>query len=59
MKILYSLRSKIGIFSELVSFLWKRKIWWLIPLVILLMLLIAVLAIESASGLAPFIYTFI
>lgn len=59
MKIISTLINKGGILSELFSFLWKRKIAWMIPLFILLILLIAVLAVGSASGLAPFIYTLI
>jgi hypothetical protein len=59
MSIVSSTASKAGIFGELLGFFWKRKIWWLVPLVILLLLLIAVLAVESTAGIAPFIYTFI
>lgn len=50
---------KAGIFKDLLSFLWQRKIWWLIPLIILFILFIGVLLIESSAGLAPFVYTFL
>lgn len=49
----------VKILRELFKFLWQKKIWWMIPLVFFLILLIAVLAIESTAGIAPFIYTFI
>lgn len=59
MEILPKVKSRSGIIKDLFSFLWKRKIWWLIPLIIILLLLIAVLSIGSSAGIAPFIYTFI
>lgn len=49
--------SRIGVFGELIAFLWRARRWWLIPVVVLLMLF-AVLAIGgSSTGIAPFIYT--
>jgi len=51
-------KSRIGIVAELFSFLWKRKLWWLVPMVVMLMLVGMLLIIASASpALAPFIYT--
>ncbi len=37
--------------------LWKRKRWWLIPLVTALLLFGLLLIFATASGVAPFIYT--
>ena len=48
--------SKCGIFGELLLFLWHRKLWWLIPMVVMLILL-SVLLILGGTGVAPFIYT--
>ena len=31
-----SLFRKFGIFTKLLGFLWEKKIWWLIPLIIIL-----------------------
>jgi hypothetical protein len=51
-------RSRVGIVAELLGFLWKRKMWWLIPMVIMLILVGVILIVASASpALAPFIYT--
>lgn len=52
------IRTRFGIVGELFSFLWKRKLWWLLPLVVML-LVFSILLVISASGgpLAPFIYT--
>ena len=43
--------------KELVGFLWGRKLWWLIPLVVLLVTFGLLLVFAQASGIAPFIYT--
>ena len=49
--------SRLSILRELMGFLWKRKLWWLIPLVVLLVLFAALLVFAPGSSIAPFIYT--
>lgn len=49
--------SRAGIFGELLSFLWKKKQWWLIPLVVILVLVGLLLVLAQSSSIAPFIYT--
>ena len=41
---------------ELFSFLWKRKAWWLGPVIILLLLVTILIIISHSSALSPFIY---
>ena len=48
--------SRLGIVGELLRFLWARKLWWLIPM-ILALLVVGVLMVLGASGAFPFIYT--
>ncbi len=51
-------KSRAGVVSELFRFLWKRKMWWLIPMILMLMIVGVLLIVASASpALAPFIYT--
>ena len=52
-----SMGSNVGIVGELLNFLWKRKLWWLIPMVAVLLLFGLLLIFASASGVGPFIYT--
>jgi hypothetical protein len=52
-----SMTSNFGVVSELLSFLWKRKLWWLVPMVAVLLLFGLLLIFASASGVGPFIYT--
>jgi hypothetical protein len=49
--------TRIGIVGELLSFLWKRKLWWLIPMVIVIVLFAVMLIVAEGSAVAPFIYT--
>ncbi|MFQ5400515.1 MAG: DUF5989 family protein [Anaerolineae bacterium] len=49
--------SNLGVVRELLAFLWARKLWWLIPMVTVLLLFGLMLIFASTSGLAPFIYT--
>lgn len=49
---------KQGMFRELIGFLLANKLWWLIPIVVVLGLLTLLAALAAVSGsAAPFIYT--
>ena len=52
-----SMSSNFGVVGELLSFLWQRKLWWLIPMVVVLVGFGCLLIFASASGIGPFIYT--
>ena len=49
--------TRLGIIGELLSFLWQRKLWWLIPMILVIVLFGALLIFAQGSALAPFIYT--
>jgi len=52
-----SMSSNFGVVGELLSFMWQRKLWWLIPMVVVLLVFGLLLIFASASGIGPFIYT--
>lgn len=52
-----SMWSNIGVSGALLTFLWRRKLWWLLPMVTLLLAFGLLLIFASASGIGPFIYT--
>ena len=52
-----SMVANLGVFGELVRFLWQRKLWWLIPMVVVLLLFALLVVFASTSGIGPFIYT--
>jgi hypothetical protein len=49
--------TRVGIVGELLSFLWRRKLWWLIPMIIVIVLFAVLLVVAEGSAIAPFIYT--
>lgn len=49
--------SKLGIFGELIVFLWQRKLWWMIPMITVLVLLGLLLILTQSSAVGSFIYT--
>ena len=52
------MKARLGILGEFFSFLWQRKLWWLIPLMLVLFVFSALLIVAASSGgLMPFIYT--
>jgi len=48
---------RVGIVGELFSFFWSNKRWWLIPMLIVMFLLGALIALSQSSAIAPFIYS--
>ena len=49
--------SHLSTAGELLTFFWRRKMWWALPLVSVLLLLGLLIALGSATGVGPFIYT--
>ncbi len=47
----------LGVARELLAFLWERRLWWLIPMVTLLLVFGLLLIFASSSGVGPLIYT--
>ncbi|MEN8221938.1 MAG: DUF5989 family protein [Acidobacteriota bacterium] len=48
---------KLEIIKEIFEFLIKRKKYWLIPVVVILLLIGVIIALTEGSAIAPFIYT--
>jgi len=48
--------ARMGILGELLQFLWRRKLYWLIPMMIMLALFIVLIILGSNPATAPFIY---
>jgi len=57
MKIGQGMRTRFGIAGELLSFLWQQKMWWLIPMVLVLLVFGGLMVTAQSSALGPFIYT--
>lgn len=47
----------INTLKELMQFLWKEKLWWMTPMIVVLLLFASLIVLGSSSGVGPFIYT--
>jgi len=57
MRLLREMGERFSIAKELLGFLWRAKLWWLLPMVSVLLLMGLLIGFGSASGVGPFIYT--
>ena len=48
---------KLPIAGELLTFFWQQRLWWMIPMVFMLLVLGAIIVFAQSSAIAPFIYT--
>lgn len=49
--------SYMGMLGEVAHFLWARKLWWMVPVVVALLLVGLLVVLASSSPASPFIYT--
>ena len=56
MKVLNQLKNRFSIMSELIAFLWLRRLWWMIPMVFVLLAFGLLIIFTQSSALAPFLY---
>lgn len=47
----------MGILGELLQFLWRRKLYWLIPMIVTLILFAVLIILGSNPATSPFIYS--
>lgn len=55
--IMRTITSGFDVVREMMAFMMERKLYWLIPMVTILLLFGCLLVFASASGVGPFIYT--
>jgi hypothetical protein len=51
------IKGRASVIWELLRFLWERKLWWMIPIVLVLLLFGLLIFFTQSSAVAPFIYT--
>lgn len=54
-----SIKEGLGIVGEFLGFLWARKMYWMIPVFLLLVIIGALLIFAQSSALSPFVYTLV
>lgn len=57
MKIIKIIQSRFTIIADLLSFLWRKKLWWLLPIVIVLIIVGLLVLFAQGTTVAPFVYT--
>jgi hypothetical protein len=57
MRFLRIAQRRLGIASEVLSFFWSNKRWWMVPMVVVLFLFGVLFILAQSSAIAPFIYT--
>ena len=57
MSLIQEMGDKFAITGELFGFLWQRKLWWLMPIVLVVVFFGLLIGFGSASGIGPFVYT--
>ena len=56
MSLMQQFATRTAIVGEVFEFLWQRKLWWLIPLAVLILLIGVLFAIAQVSSVAPWMY---
>jgi hypothetical protein len=51
------LRSRASLLGELGSFLWRKRLYWLIPIVAALIAIGGLVLLATQSPVTPFVYT--
>lgn len=59
MKIIDKLTGQSEELADLIHFLWKVKLWFLIPFILILIAFGLLLVFAQTTGIAPFIYSII
>ena len=57
MSLIKSFKNKFSIFIELILFLLKAKLLWMIPMIAVMILISMMIILGTSSPLGPFIYT--
>jgi hypothetical protein len=53
---LKNITGRATIVSELFLFLWKERLWWMIPSILVLLLVGTLIFIAQGSAVTPFLY---
>lgn len=48
---------RLGIIGEFFSFLWEQKLYWMIPMMVILVAVIVISLLGQTTAVGPFIYT--
>lgn len=49
--------SRVTLIGRLCAYLWRERLWWLVPMVVMLFTIGGFLLFTQSSAVAPFMYT--
>jgi len=52
-----NIATRLHIVRELIGYFWERKLWWIIPMIVVLLFFGLFLIFAQSSAVGPFIYT--
>ena len=58
-KLVDGMKGRASVARSLFRFMWQQKMWWMIPMVAVLLLIGLLLFLAASTPLGPFIYTLI
>lgn len=50
------LSAKSRTVGSFLQFLWRRKFWWLVPFIVVLLIFVVLAITAQTTGLGPFLY---
>jgi beta-lactamase regulating signal transducer with metallopeptidase domain len=56
MSVIQQFAQRSTIVGEVFSFMWQRKLWWLTPLAVLILLIGILFVLAQVSSVAPWMY---
>lgn len=57
MRVIRCIAAGLTASGEFAAFLWRRKVWWMIPMAAVLLAFAAVIAAGGSPDAGPFVYT--
>ncbi|MDP3543253.1 MAG: DUF5989 family protein [Elusimicrobiota bacterium] len=48
---------RLGVVNGLLAFLWRKRLWWMIPILLAVLAVAAIVGLTSHPAAAPFVYT--
>ena len=47
---------RLGVVGDLLAFLWRQRLWWMIPILLALVVVALLVLLGSNPAVAPFVY---
>lgn len=48
---------RLGVVNGLLAFLWRKRLWWMIPILLAVLAVAVIVGLTAHPAAAPFVYT--